>query len=69
VAVPLAGVAAFAAAGLLGIDCRPGWWTFPVGVLAVTTFASVTLAAWCAVTLTWPTSATAPAAPPLVEHR
>jgi hypothetical protein len=54
VSIPLAGVAAFAAAGLLGIDCRPGWWTVPIAALAVLAPAAVALAAWCAVTLAWP---------------
>ena len=69
VTVPLAGVAAFAAAGLLGISCRPDWWTIPIAALAVVALASVALAAWCAVSLAWPPPVAAPASPPLVEQR
>ena len=54
VAVPLAGVCAFAGAGLLGIACRPAWWTAPLVALAVLAPAALALAAWCAATLVRP---------------
>jgi len=54
VATPLAGVAFFAGHAMLGISCRPTWWTAAgVGLLAVTP-AMVVLAAWCGVVLVVP---------------
>ena len=69
VGIPLAGVAAFAAAGLRGIACRPDWWTLPIAGLVVLVPAAVALAAWCAVTLAWPPRATAPGSRPLARQR
>jgi hypothetical protein len=52
IAVPLAGVSAVAGAALVGIDCRPAWWTVAATCLAALAVASVVLAGWCASVLT-----------------
>lgn len=69
VAVPLAGVAAFAAAGMLGISCRPGWWTAPIAGLGLLAPGAVALAAWCVVTLAWPPPPSTEGARPLARRR
>lgn len=54
VAVPLAGAAAVAAAGLQGVGCGPVWFPVLAGVLAVVAIAALVVAAWCAVALVIP---------------
>jgi hypothetical protein len=52
IAVPLAGVSAVAGAALVGIACRPAWWTVAATGLAALAVASVILVGWCASVLT-----------------
>lgn len=54
VAIPLAGIAFFAGHAMLGISCRPAWWTAAaVGLLALTP-AMLVLTAWCGAILLAP---------------
>jgi hypothetical protein len=64
VAVPLGGVSAVAAIALLGIECRPGWWTAIGWGLVLLVPAAVGLAVRCLVVLTSRTAQRAPAAMP-----
>jgi hypothetical protein len=52
IAVPLAGVSVVAGTALVGIDCRPAWWTVAAIGLATIAVASLALAGWCASALT-----------------
>lgn len=52
IAVPLAGVSVVAGSALVGIACRPEWWTVAAIGLAIVAVASVALAGWCASVLT-----------------
>ena len=51
IAVPLTGVSVVAGASLMGIRCRPEWWTVAAIGLAVLAVASLGLAVWCVSTL------------------
>jgi hypothetical protein len=64
VAVPLGGVSAVAAIALLGIECRPGWWSAIGWGLVLLIPAAVGLAVRCLVVLTSPTAQWAPAGMP-----
>jgi hypothetical protein len=52
IAVPLAGISAVAAAALTNITCRPQSWSIAAIALGVLAVASLSLAVWCAATLT-----------------
>ena len=54
VAIPLAGVAFFAGHAMLGISCRPTWWTAAGVALLALTPAMVVLTAWCGALLVVP---------------
>ncbi len=47
VAVPLAGISAVSAMALVGIDCRPGWWSLLAGALGLLVPILLALAGWC----------------------
>ncbi len=67
IAVPLAGVSAVAGAALVGIDCRPVWWTIAATGLAALAVMSLVLAGWCAVILATGTAQTADQAVPVTR--
>ena len=54
VAIPLAGVCFFAGGAMLGISCRPVWWTAAGVALLVLTPVLLVLAAWCGALLVAP---------------
>lgn len=54
VALPLAGVAFLAAAGLAGIDCRPAWWTAAAWVLGAAVPGALAVATWSALAIVAP---------------
>ena len=55
VALPFAGINIVAAAAMLGIGCRPTWWTVVGWGLLLLAVALLALAAWCASVLAYPT--------------